>query len=349
MCTFAVLIPLNSRSDLELNGNLGKFKSISESLSNHSTSESTINVYLGIKDESISPNEGDKFAKSEAIHVLNQKGINSNNIKVSLIESSNSANIFTLWNLLCERAFEDGCHYFVPLTESTEFLSTDFNWPHHIQQAFHEMPLKEFGCLTFRDVDRAGRPSFPIVSRMHLEIFDGKLIPEEFIRLTDDNYHHNQQKNEFFLWDIYRRWGSTKVISNMKIRNTKDLKQEERAVGAAFYSTDEEKKKENTTGEINQPNHNHRVNWKGEKLQREIHVVRNWLEKNNHVIDEKFVIDVITPSYRVNRKLLSGIINIPVPHTCDTNFIVIVDNPKLDISWVLDEEQARESKYFYFS
>ena len=59
-------------------------------------------------------------------------------------------------------------------------------------------------------------------------------------------------------------------------------------------------------------------------------------------IPKKILLDVVVPSFRAERALLEGILNITVPaEDCVTKLIVAIDNPDLDIRW-LKELQREE-------
>lgn len=54
------------------------------------------------------------------------------------------------------------------------------------------------------------------------------------------------------------------------------------------------------------------------------------------------MIDVITPSYRVDATFLERIVNLKVPSYCETTFIIIVDNPKANIKWLREIEKEKQ-------
>jgi hypothetical protein len=57
-----------------------------------------------------------------------------------------------------------------------------------------------FACIAIRDETFPGFPTFPVMHRLHLTIFDGKLFPEELVN----------QHGDPFLFEIYRRWGAAR-------------------------------------------------------------------------------------------------------------------------------------------
>jgi hypothetical protein len=111
---------------------------------------------------------------------------------------SSPPSICSLWSTLAKHAFEDQCDYYLLFGDDVEITASELTttWPEHLHKLFQEMPVASFGCLALHDLGSSGFPTFPIVSRVHLEIFGGDIIPEVFVNQDGDPY----------LWELYKRW-----------------------------------------------------------------------------------------------------------------------------------------------
>ena len=47
-----------------------------------------------------------------------------------------------------------------------------------------------FGCVTFTDISFHGFPTFPVINRLHLDIFDGDVIPQKKFQNQDGDPYH---------------------------------------------------------------------------------------------------------------------------------------------------------------
>ena len=125
-----------------------------------------------------------------------------------------------IWNDLAVQSFRNGDHFIVLLGDDIELRSK--HWKTEIESRFegvaesHQLPYG-FGCVCFRDLAFTQFPTFPVVSRLHFEIFsrgganDGEcyLFPREFVN----------QHGDPFLFEIYRRWGAS-VYAKSELCNT---------------------------------------------------------------------------------------------------------------------------------
>jgi len=110
-------------------------------------------------------------------------------------------------NSLAELAYNDGCDFFVLLGD--DVCITTIGEPlfmqtvvEHFQrrsltmnQTLEETDMKhDFGCVALNDVSFPGFPTFPIVGRTHLKIFNKKYFPDEFVNQDGDSW----------IWEVYR-------------------------------------------------------------------------------------------------------------------------------------------------
>lgn len=57
-----------------------------------------------------------------------------------------------------------------------------------------------FACIAIRDISYPSFPTFPVIHKLHLSIFGGKLFPQDL----------RNQHGDPFLFEIYRRWGAAR-------------------------------------------------------------------------------------------------------------------------------------------
>ena len=80
------------------------------------------------------------------------------------------------------------------------------------------------------------------------------------------------------------------------------------------------------------------VLWK-KLLQPEIQKIS---ECQNLPVPQKILLDVLVPSFRAEKALLEGILNIIMPfEDCATRFIIVIDNPDLDIEWLKELQRSK--------
>ena len=125
-----------------------------------------------------------------------------------------------IWNDLAVQSYKNGDHFIVLLGDDIELRTK--HWKAEIETRFEDLAKSRklpfgFGCVCFRDLAFTQFPTFPVISRLHFEIFsrgaanDGGcyLFPREFVNQHGDPY----------LFEIYRRWG-TSVFAKTELRNT---------------------------------------------------------------------------------------------------------------------------------
>ncbi|CAM9444379.1 unnamed protein product, partial [Heterosigma akashiwo] len=175
-----------------------------------------------------------------------------------------------IWNDLTVKAFSDGNDFVVLLGDDVQLMTK--GWKQVVEQKFRnisdQMSLP-FGlaCVAFRDQAFPCFPTFPVVHKLHVDIF-GCLFPKEFINQHGDPY----------LFEIYRRWGAA-AFADASLINT---------VGGA----EKARYQKQDTGVI----------WRDALLTQAIDTVERWLQSNFRAPVKRFhCLDVVCPTYRCDR------------------------------------------------
>jgi glycosyltransferase involved in cell wall biosynthesis len=317
MMKFAVLLPITSRN--------GTLASVSDALSSFadtlnracktSSPKIDIEVYLGIDKGDTLLDTPEDLAKQ----LLESKGCI---IAASLrFSPSSPPAICSMWRELAQAAYANECDFYLLMGDDVTIEHE--NWAVEVHKAFQQLHQElpqlpfGFGCIALNDEGAAGFPTFPILHKTHLEICP-QLFPMEFVNQDADP----------FLFQLYRRWGASKFLDHVKVRND---------IGGMQLLEDPS---------YVEPRYQRvHIEWKYEMLQTQVNVIQQWI--NGHAkgeVPRKLVFDVVTPSYRVKEEFLKRIINVRVPDNCDTMFIIVVDDPKADIEWLRKLEAKRVGK-----
>jgi len=206
------------------------------------------------------------------------------------------ANIIGIANTLSVLAYDDGCDYFVLFGDDVKISD---GWYTEVLESFKKLDsithLQGFGCVALKDLTFIGFPTFPVVSRLHIEIF-GQYAFNEFINQGADP----------FIYAVYGRWGASIFAQDTWITNT---------IGGDEHSLPRYERAP--------------VEWKFDILRRGVEKVTEFLEQRGHHIKKRVCLDVVVPSFRGNLDLLSRICNLEIPDECTTQIIIILDNPEL--------------------
>ncbi|KAL1659987.1 glycosyltransferase family 2 protein [Schizophyllum commune] len=180
-------------------------------------------------------------------------------------------------------------------------LST--GWMGSVHHAFADLSTTRqvphgFGCVAFKDETFAGMPTFPVVHRKHLDMFGGEVIPDIFVNQDGDPY----------LYTIYRRFGCSRMLEDCRLRND---------IGG---SVDARYTKESAP------------KWSFETLRVGVSRLRDELLKEDGgvVPQEKLSLDIVVPSYRVSIEALQAILSLRPSATCETSYIIIIDDPNAE-------------------
>jgi nucleoside-diphosphate-sugar epimerase/glycosyltransferase involved in cell wall biosynthesis len=304
---FAILLPITSRG-LEAPGDcLTHLTSFARSL-NRTTWKNThelgstyyrVTVYLSIDHD-------DHFLLSEKNspkRILQGNGI----FDVITLEAHHAkGDVCSHWRDCAHRAWTDGCDYFVLMGD--DVVLQDEGWMEDVHAEYLNLASRErvpqgFGCVAFTDTTFPGMPTFPVINKIHMDIFSGEVVPNVFINQDGDPY----------LFQLYRRWGCSQMI---KARITNSLG----GSGEARY----EKK--------------HAAEWTFDTLNSATAQVDNWLSQRSLQVQRKLTLDVVIPCYRVNIAYLDPILNLKPSHTCSVMFIIIVDDPTSPSIKVLEQK-----------
>lgn len=199
------------------------------------------------------------------------------------------------WRDCARRAFEAGCDYFTLLGDDVTLK--DEGWMRKVHDEFKRLENERrvpfgFGCVAFTDITFPGMPTFPVVHKTHMEIFDGLVVPEVFFN----------QDGDPFLFQLYRRWGCSGMIE-AQVGN---------GVGGSEGARYDKKSA---------------TDWTFDTLDKAVAKVEGWLSRKAPSIEKLLILDVIIPSYRVDLKFLDPILRLRPPETCSVMFIIIVDDP----------------------
>jgi hypothetical protein len=125
-----------------------------------------------------------------------------------------------------------------------------------------------------------------------MQVFRGQIFPDVFVNQDADPW----------LWEIYRRFGASRFARSVHVTN---------CIG----------------GDSTPRYEAVHVDWKYKVLQSGVDEISSYLQRTGSCVPKKLILDVVTPSYRVNEDYLRAICELAVPENCSTQFVIIVDNP----------------------
>ena len=203
--------------------------------------------------------------------------------------------VCSLWRECAQRAWKEGADYMCLMGDDVELL--DDGWLLDVARNFSRLSnndenLKGFGCVAFTDTSFPEMPSFPVVSKVHMDIFT-EVIPDCFINQDGDTY----------LFQLYRRFGCSLRIPS-RIQNN---------VGGSKNARYQKK---------------HAADWTFGTLDAGTEVIINSMKNKGVTIEKKITLDVIVPSYRVQMRFLKPILELKASPTCSVMWIIIIDDPK---------------------
>ncbi|KZV68800.1 glycosyltransferase family 2 protein [Peniophora sp. CONT] len=248
-------------------------------------------VYLAIDHDDAFLFERDGSGHNKAEVVLRAEGV----LRVNTLDPPPvvpRGHVCELWRLLARRAMRE-CDYLVLMGDDVELL--DEGWMRQAHNEFVSFSGERgvppgFGCVAFTDVSFPGMPTFPIISALHMRIFDGLVVPSIFVN----------QDGDPFLYQLYRRWGCSRMMPS-RLHN---------AVGGGGDARYEKQSAKD---------------WTFSTLTDATARVERWLADEAPSAKRLLTLDVVVPSYRVQIDLLARILELRP--SCTTMFIVIVDDP----------------------
>ena len=228
----------------------------------------------------------------KAEYILRQNGISD---VETIICDKPRGHICSIWRECANKAWEEKCDYLVLMGD--DVILRDEGWMRDIHSEFQRLAESQhvpfgFGCVAFMDLSFPGMPTFPVIHRTHMDIFNGIVVPELFIN----------QDGDPFLFQLYRRWGCSSMIPSALTNGVGGS-------GEARYA------KERAT------------DWTFETLDNSVEKVTQWLQSKQSTARKMITLDVAIPSYRVNIEILKGILSLKPSDTCSVMFIIIIDNP----------------------
>lgn len=219
-----------------------------------------------------------------------------NNVHFVLLRSHYRGKLCKIWEYLAFKAVEFNCSFFVLVGDDIRFLSN--GWKLEIEQQFHAISATRklpfgVGCVAFRDVSFKIFPTFPVIHRIHFDIF-GYLFPDEFLN----------QHGDPFLFQVYRRLGASEFAHSATLDNTIG------GAGNARYV------KQN-------------FNWHGKILTAAVEKLFDYLRVNcAGGFTPAYCLDVVVPSYRCDFEMLKAISTLTVTGvSASVHILIVVDNP----------------------
>ena len=219
---------------------------------------------------------------------------------VTIVADHEKGDICAHWRDSARRAFEGGCDYFILLGDDVTL--EDQGWMRRVHEEFERLQNEKgvpfgFGCVALTDTTFPGMPTFPVVHRTHMEIFDGLIIPEVFFN----------QDGDPFLFQLYRRWGCSRMIES-RVRN---------GVGGSDGARYDKKSASD---------------WTFGTLDKAVTKAEDWLSRKAPSVEKLLTLDVVIPSYRVDLRFLDPILQLRPPEACSVTFVIVIDDP--DSPWI---------------
>lgn len=297
---FAILLPITSRGSKSPGDCLHGLTSFADSLLKTTWRDRhehgalfDFKIYLALDedDEFLLASDGDT---NKAEMLLRRAGITD---VFTLICDYPRGHVCSLWRRCAQQAWKDGCEYFTLMGDDVTLQ--DEGWMRDIHATFGKIATSQnlpqgFGCVAFTDTTFPGMPTFPVVSRTHMDIFEGVVVPDTFVNQDGDPY----------LYQLYRRWGAS-FMHPSRIRNGCG------GNGPARY------------------NKQYTSDWTFGPLENGTTSVESWLEGRTGCTtsQRKLTLDVVIPCYRVQMSFLDSILQLHSSDTCSVMFIIIIDNP----------------------
>ncbi|PSS31981.1 hypothetical protein PHLCEN_2v2223 [Hermanssonia centrifuga] len=297
---FAILLPITSRTSPsdhnakpeDCLNNLTRFaRSLLETTRGDTREPHArfcVRVYLAI-------DESDEFLWQGSVNraetVLRREGITD---VVSTMCNFPRGHVCSLWRATARRAWKDGCDYFVLMGDDVKLL--DNGWMSAIDSTFRDFSRdnnvpRGFGCVAFTDISFPGMPTFPVVHRTHMDVFEGQVVPDVFIN----------QDGDPFLFQLYRRFGCSAMVP-LRLSNL---------IGGSVDARYEKQ---------------HALDWTFSTLGEATTVIESYLGSCSFD-SRKLTIDIVIPCYRVNMKYLDQFLALRFTPRCSVMFIIIVDDP----------------------
>ncbi|CAE8681191.1 unnamed protein product [Polarella glacialis] len=295
-CKWGLLVPICSRSSSEEDC-FKKLTQFRDSLQRTCSETQHLMVHLGI-------DHGDTVydtpkAKERLRGMFGDVGLP---VEFHMFTAGYRGRLCWIWDRMAQAAVnKHAADFFVLFGDDIE-LRTE-GWKQEIEQQFVAISKRynlPFGiaCVAFRDEAFPVFPTFPVLHRLHLEIFK-RLFPKEFINQHGDPY----------LFEIYRRWGASEFAVTAALCNT---------VGGA----DDARYSKCGTG----------LPWRDSLLTTAIETLSAWLQVKlgtEHGRARFTCIDIVCPTYRCDVSRLKNISMLCASpeYKVSTQILFVVDKP----------------------
>jgi GT2 family glycosyltransferase/LPS sulfotransferase NodH len=197
---------------------------------------------------------------------------------------------------MARNAVDCGADYIVLIGDDVELLTP--GWQHEVELEFTKISVQTglplgAACVALRDASFPAFPTFPVVSRFHLETF-GELFPDEFIN----------QHGDPFLFELYRRFGAANFAPTGMLCNV---------VGGSDAARYRKEDSESV--------------WHGAVLSRAVEKLQARLEPYGAVRIP--CIDVVIPTFRCDPQALLRLTSISFcdDRAASLSIVVVVDRP----------------------
>ena len=222
--------------------------------------------------------------------------------------------IYGMYNLLIKDAYDAGLEYAVLWGD--DIKTKNNNWLPDVVEKFKRYDLSGLGVVALKDMTSPGLATFPVVNRRHVDIFKG-FCPPQFINQDADPW----------AYAVYRRFNGSGFIE-IQIENE---------IGGTIE-----------TGVEARYDRVHLENWRKSEIEPAVEKISDYTGKNL-ARNETVTLDIITPTYRTNLKLLENIICLKESLNGESNvnvrFIIIVDNPLTTVRQELIDLSKKYSPY----
>ncbi|KAG8213332.1 hypothetical protein J3R82DRAFT_11814 [Butyriboletus roseoflavus] len=209
----AILLPITSRGSNPPGQCLSLLKDFAESLARTTWRDThqlggqrfVVKVYLAIDhDDPLLLGSDSKTGMNIAEAVLASQNICDVAIQIC---KHPAGHVCAIWRQIAKQAWQDGSDYFVLMGD--DVVLKDEGWIRDAHAEFAQIAHRTgtphgFGCVAFTDTSFPGMPTFPIVHRTHLDIFDGDVIPEIFINQDGDPFLYQLYPSLGLLQDVHR-------------------------------------------------------------------------------------------------------------------------------------------------
>jgi glycosyltransferase involved in cell wall biosynthesis len=237
-------------------------------------------------------------------------------------ERSEPFRICHVWHEMATKAWRNGASWVMLLGDDVQIQSH----AHYraIYRAFLDIERElgcpfGFGCPWLNDVTFRGFPTFPVVGKEHMKIFNGLIPPNRMDCFVN-------QDLDPYLQRLYLKFGAAPHLVTTKLENSEGGTNSNGARYRRIVAKE----------------------WR-DFVRRDDKPITDYLQENlqensSQNIIPKILLDVVIPTYRLELKYLRRICELEVPKALRTTFIVIVDNPDWLIQMAITDLEAPDNE-----